>query len=168
MGTRSAPRPLKTLKIKMTVRWFRPVAEEDRLRWVATDAGWRVRGPLRARDFAGEGRWTRGGERLPPIRRWDFEAVARFAIERSLAALREALPARPEQAGGAASDDSDPAIDPDNIVNTIDPAELRALVADLEREGERSLSGEMHITFRSPSAAPRAADVEIEPWEIEP
>jgi len=154
MGTRSAPHPLKTLKIKMTVRWLRPVAEEDRLRWVATDAGWRVRGPLRARDFAGEGRWTRGGERLPPIRRWDFEAVARFAIERSLAALREALPARPEQAGGAASDDSDPAID---------PAELRALAADLECEGERSLSGKMHIAGRSPSAAPRAAEVEIEP-----
>ena len=103
-----------------------------------------------------------------PIRRWDFEAVARFAIERSLAALREALPARSEKAGGAASDDSDPAIDPDNIVNTIDPAELRALVADLEREGERSLSGKMHIAGRAPSAAPRAAEVEIEPWEIEP
>jgi hypothetical protein len=126
----------------MTVRWFRPVAEEDRLRWVATDAGWRVRGPLRARDFAGEGRWTRGGERLPPIRRWDFDAVARFAIERSLAALREALPARSEKAGGAAGDAIDPAIDHD-----IDPAELRALVADLEREGERSLSGELHLNF---------------------
>ena len=157
MGT--SPRSLKTLKIKMTVRWFRPVAEEDRLRRVATDAGWRVRGPLQARDSACEGRWTRGGERLSPIRRWDFEAVARFAIERSRAALREALQARSEKAGDAAGD----AIDPD-----IDPAELRALVADLEREGERSLSGEMHITFRSPSAAPRAADVEIEPWEIEP
>jgi hypothetical protein len=156
MCTRLTPR---SLKIKMTVRLFRPVAEEDRLRLVATDAGWRVRGPLQARDFACEGRWTRGGELLPPIRRWDFEAVARFAIERYLAALREALQARSEKAGGAASDDSDP---------DSETAELRALVADLEREGERSLSGKMHVTGRSPSAAPRAAEVEIEPWEIEP
>lgn len=144
-----------SLKIRLTIHLFRPVAEEDRLRLVATDAGWRVRGPLQARDSACEGRWTRGGELLSPIRRWDFDAVARFAIERYLAALREALQARSEKAGDAAGD-------------AIDPAELRALVADLEREGERSLSGEMHITFRSPSAAPRAADVEIEPVEIEP
>ena len=149
-----------SLKIKLTVRLFRPVAEEDRLRLVATDDGWRVRGPLLARDFdfACEGRWTGGGELLPSILRWDFDAVARFAIERYLAALR-ALQTRPEKAGGAAGDAIDPAID---------PAELRDLVADLERVGERSLDGEMHITFRSPSAAPRPADAEIEPVEIEP
>lgn len=88
---------------------------------------------------------------LPSILHWDFDAVARFAIGRYLAALR-ALQARPEPAGGA----------------IIDPAELRALVADLKREGERSLSGDMHIAFRSPPAAPGTADAVIEPLEIEP
>ena len=72
MRTRLTP---TSLMIKMTVRLFRPVAEEDRLRLVATGDGWRVRGPLHARDFdfACEGRWAGGADsgrccsRLAPL-----------------------------------------------------------------------------------------------------